>query len=87
MDFSKRNKEGKKAIVVGIIGNSFISIFNIVVGIFSGSFALVAEGAHSISDVGTSIVAYIGFRLGQKPPDAKHPLGHGRAEAIAGLMS
>ncbi|MCL2115995.1 MAG: cation diffusion facilitator family transporter [Methanobrevibacter sp.] len=86
MDFSKRNEEGKKAIAVGIIGNSFISIFNIAVGIFSGSFALVAEGAHSISDVCTSIVAYIGFKLGQKPPDAEHPLGHGRAEAIAGLI-
>ncbi|MDR2967957.1 MAG: cation diffusion facilitator family transporter [Methanobacteriaceae archaeon] len=86
MDFSKRNKEGKKAIAVGIIGNSSISIFNIVVGIFSGSFALVAEGAHSISDVCTSIVAYIGFRIGQKPPDTKHPLGHGRAEVIAGLI-
>ncbi|MCL2157307.1 MAG: cation diffusion facilitator family transporter [Methanobrevibacter sp.] len=86
MDFFKRNKEGKKAIAVGIIGNSFISIFNIAVGIISGSFALVAEGAHSISDVCTSIVAYIGFKLGQKPPDAEHPLGHGRAESVAGLI-
>jgi len=56
------------------------------VGIISGSFALVAEGAHSISDVGTSIVAFIGFKLGQKAPDVKHPLGHGRAESIAGLI-
>ena len=86
MDFFKRNKEGKKAIAVGIIGNSFISVFNIAVGIISGSFALVAEGAHSISDVCTSIVAYIGFKLGQKPPDAEHPLGHGRAESVAGLI-
>jgi len=86
MDFSQRNKEGTKAIAVGIIGNSFISIFNILVGIMSGSFALVAEGAHSISDVGTSIVAFIGFKIGQKAPDAEHPLGHGRAEAISGLV-
>ena len=86
MDFAERNKEGTKAIIVGIIGNTFISIFNIIVGIFSGSFALVAEGAHSISDVGTSIVAFIGFKVGQKAPDTDHPLGHGRAEAIAGLI-
>ena len=86
MDFSERNKEGTKATLVGIIGNSFIAIFNILVGIFSGSFALVAEGAHSIADVGTSIVAFIGFKIGQKAPDSDHPLGHGRAEAIAGLI-
>lgn len=86
MDYSKRNKEGTKAAAVGILGNSFISVFSIFVGIISGSFALVAEGAHSISDVCTSIVGYIGFKVGQKPPDAEHPLGHGRAEAIAGLI-
>jgi len=86
MDFSKRNKEGTKAATVGIVGNSFLSVFGIVIGIFSGSFALVAEGAHSLSDVGTSIVGLIGFKAGQKPPDADHPLGHGRAEAIAGLI-
>jgi len=86
MDFSKRNKEGMKAISVGIIGNTFISISYIIVGIISGSFALVAEGVHSVTDVGTSIVAFIGFKVGQKPPDHEHPLGHGRAEAIAGLI-
>jgi cation diffusion facilitator family transporter len=86
IDFSERNKEGTKAAIMGIVGNSFLSIFNILIGIISGSFALVAEGAHSISDVGTTIVAFIGFKVGQKPPDAEHPLGHGRAEAIAGLI-
>lgn len=86
MDFAERNREGTKAAVVGIIGNSFLSLFNIIIGIISGSFALVAEGAHSISDVGTTVVAFIGFKVGQKPPDTEHPLGHGRAEAIAGLI-
>jgi len=86
MDFSKRNKEGVKAVSVGIIGNSFISISYIIIGIISGSFALVAEGVHSVTDVGTSIVAFVGFKIGQKPPDREHPLGHGRAEAIAGLI-
>jgi len=86
MDFSTRNKEGTKAAFVGIIGNSFLSIFGIAIGMLSGSFALVAEGAHSLSDVGTSIVGLIGFKVGQRPPDVDHPLGHGRAESIAGLI-
>ncbi len=52
----------------------------------SGSFALVAEGAHTLSDIATSVIAYVGFKIGQKPSDTEHPLGHGRAEAIAGLI-
>lgn len=81
-----RTKGGTKAAIVGIGSNTFLTIFNITIGIMSGSYALISEGAHTLSDVATSIIAYLGFRIGQKPADEEHPLGHGRAEAIAGLI-
>ena len=81
-----RSKAGKKAATVAIVANCFLTIFNISIGIFSGSYALVSEGAHTLSDVTTSIIAYIGFKIGQKPADEEHPIGHGRAEAIGGLI-
>lgn len=81
-----RSKAGKKAATVAIVANCFLTIFNISIGIFSGSYALVSEGAHTLSDVATSIIAYIGFKIGQKPADDEHPIGHGRAEAIGGLI-
>ena len=81
-----RHKEGRKAVFIAIIGNAFLTIFNILVGVNSGSFALITEGAHTLSDVATSIIAFLGFEVGQKPADAEHPLGHGRAEAISGLV-
>lgn len=81
-----RNKGGKKAAFVAIVANCFLTVLNISVGIMSGSYALVSEGAHTLSDVATSIIAYIGFKIGQKPADNEHPLGHGRAEAISGLI-
>ena len=81
-----RNKGGKKAAIVAIVANCFLTILNIFVGIMSGSYALISEGAHTLSDVATSVITYIGFRIGQKPADDEHPLGHGRAEAISGLV-
>lgn len=81
-----RSKGGKKAATVAIISNCFLTILNIAVGLLSGSYALVSEGAHTLSDVATSIIAYIGFQVGQKPADDDHPIGHGRAEAISGLI-
>lgn len=81
-----RNKTGTKASLVAIIANCFLTVFNIIVGLMSGSYALVSEGGHTLSDVTTSIIAYAGFRIGQKPADKEHPLGHGRAEAISGLI-
>lgn len=81
-----RTKGGKKAAIVGVGANSFLTIFNIIVGLMSGSYALISEGAHTLSDIATTIIAYIGFRIGQKPADSEHQSGHGRAEAIAGLL-
>ena len=81
-----RSKAGKKAVTVAVIANCFLTTFNIIIGILSGSYALISEGAHTLSDIVTSIVAYAGFRIGQKPADEEHPIGHGRAEAISGLI-
>lgn len=81
-----RQKGGKKAATVAIVANIFLTIANVTVGILSGSYALISEGAHTLSDVTTSVIAYVGFYYGQKPADEEHPLGHGRAEAISGLI-
>ena len=86
MNREDREKLGKRAVYVAIAGNVFLTIFNIAVGIMAGSYALISEGAHTISDITTSIIAYIGFKIGSKPADDEHPLGHGRAESIAGLV-
>ena len=81
-----REKVGKKASMVAIGANCILTILNISVGLISGSYALVSEGAHTLSDIATSVIAYIGFKIGQKPADDNHPIGHGRAEAISGLV-
>ncbi len=81
-----RNKGGRKAAIVAILANTFLTIFNIIIGMMSGSYALISEGGHTLSDITTTIIAYIGFKIGQKPADKEHPLGHGRAEAISGLV-
>ena len=81
-----RNKKGKKAAIFAISSNCFLTAFNIIIGLISGSYALIAEGVHTFSDVITSVIAYLGFKVGQKPADDEHPRGHGRAEAISGVV-
>ena len=55
-----RNKEGTKASAVAISANCILTALNIIVGIVSRSYSLVAEGIHTFSDIITSIIAYIG---------------------------
>jgi cation diffusion facilitator family transporter len=82
----EREKIGQRASMVAIIGNILLTIFNFIIGTFSGSTALVAEAAHTLSDVITSIIALIGFKIGMKPADEEHQYGHGRAEPVVGLI-
>ena len=86
MDSQTRKKIGRKAVYVAISGNIVLTVLNFVVGTLSGSVALVAESSHTLSDVLTSIITSVGFRIGMMPPDSKHPYGHGRAEPLAGLV-
>lgn len=81
-----RNKTGTKASTVAIVSNCLLTILNITVGLMGGSYALVAEGMHTFTDIITSIIAYIGFKISQKPADDRFPEGYGRADALAGLI-
>lgn len=81
-----KQKEGKKAAIIAISSNCFLTILNILIGLTSGSYALIAEGLHTLSDIITTVIAYVGFKIGQKPADKEHPRGYGRAEAISGLI-
>ena len=82
----EHNRAGKKASMVAIGSNCLLTILNIVVGLMGGSYALVAEGMHTFTDIVTSVIAYIGFKVSQRPADERFPEGYGRAQAIAGLI-
>ena len=70
---------------VSIIGNFVLFVIKLIFGMIANSIALIADAFHTLSDVATSIVVIIGFKVSQKPADKEHPFGHGRAETIATL--
>lgn len=51
----------------------------------TGSVALLGDALHNLSDVSTSAVVFVGFRLSRRPPSDRYPYGYERAEDIAGL--
>jgi cation diffusion facilitator family transporter len=54
-------------------------------GIASGSLGLLAEALHSGADLVAATLTFVAIRVGQRPPDSRHPWGHGRAEHLAAL--
>jgi len=71
---------------VSIIGNTVLFIIKIILGLITNSISLIADSAHTLSDVLTSAVVLIGFKVSGQPADEKHPFGHGRMESIATLI-
>ena len=73
----------RKASLIGIGGNAFLSAAKITIGIISGSFAVISDGLDSASDVLTFVISFYASKIICRPPDYKYPYGYQRAEAIA----
>jgi cation diffusion facilitator family transporter len=59
--------------------NFCIALVKTVAAFFTKSGAMVAEALHSFSDCGNQLLLLIGVKQAQRPPDAAHPFGYGRA--------
>jgi cation diffusion facilitator family transporter len=81
-----RAKYGYLEGIVSIVGNTFLFIVKLALGLFINSIALIADSVHTLSDVGTSVVVIVGFNIAKKPSDQVHPYGYGRVEYIATVI-
>lgn len=76
----------KKISILGVVANLLLLTLKILAGVMSRSQAMVADGIHSIGDVFSSVMSFIGAKLSSKPKDKEHPYGHGKAEYIFSLL-
>jgi len=81
-----RQKYGKLAAWVSIIGNTLLFIIKLILGFLLNSITLMADSFHTISDSLTSVILLLSFRIASKKADKEHPFGHGRMESIATLI-
>ena len=72
--------------LVGVIINVLLAAIKGLVGLMSGSVAVLADAINNLSDAGSSVVTMVGFKLSSLPDDDEHPFGHGRFEYISGLI-
>src|SRR5262249_13802701 len=54
-----------------------------VAAAMTGSTALLADAWHSVGDTVQTIVTAVGYEIGRRPPDERHPYGHGNIETLA----
>ncbi|MCB2293469.1 cation diffusion facilitator family transporter [Clostridium algoriphilum] len=81
-----RDSYGYLGGLVGIILNIILFATKLIVGLITNSIAIIADAFNNLSDVASSVITILGFKLASKPPDKEHPFGHGRLEYISGLI-
>lgn len=82
----KQARQAEHVAWLGIVGNLMLAVMKGLIGLLSGSKALLADAANSASDVAGSLTVLIGLRAAKKPPDKEHPYGHGKAESVAAII-
>jgi cation diffusion facilitator family transporter len=76
----------KRISTVSVLWNVVLSVIKILAGVLGHSGAMIADGVHSISDVLTTVLAYIGIKMASKSADEDHPYGHEKIEPVMGKL-
>jgi cation diffusion facilitator family transporter len=84
---ANRAQKGARLVVRGMALNALLGAVKIAGGLLGGAYALVADGVESLCDIAISVLTWGGIQWAAQPPDRKHPYGHGKAEAVAGLLT
>ncbi len=72
MDPAPSQATSQRVLLTGVVVNTALAVLKIVGGLLSGSPSLLADGYHSLGDLGTNGLAWLTWRWAQLPPDEDH---------------
>jgi cation diffusion facilitator family transporter len=84
-DDAAERRQANRAVAVSAIGLGATGLVELLLALLTGSVGLLGDAIHNLSDVSTSAVVFLGFRLSRRPPTEKYPYGMERAEDLAGV--
>jgi cation diffusion facilitator family transporter len=84
-DDADERRQANRAIAVSAAGLGLTGLAELLVALLTGSVGLLGDAIHNLSDVSTSLVVFLGFRLSRRPPTERYPYGLERAEDLAGI--
>ena len=82
----ERERAYRTALIITLAANILLAVGKGIATYFTGSIALYADTANSISDVIYSLALVGALYIVLQPPDLSHPQGHARFEPLVGLV-
>lgn len=75
--------EKQSVALYSMIASVFLIAGKLIVGLITGSLAILAEALHSFLDLSASTITFVAVRISDKPADHEHQFGHGKVESLA----
>ncbi len=79
----KTDKQVRRIILIEGTANCIVLTLKVIVGLSTGSMAILADAFHSLTDIANNIVAWVVIYFSSQPADREHPYGHRKFETIA----
>lgn len=76
----------RRVAIAGLLTAAFM-IAEIVGGVISGSLALLADAAHMLTDAGSLALAWVGYKLADRPADPQRSYGFARMKILAAFTN
>lgn len=84
-DDAADRRQANRAVAVSAAGLAATGLIELLVALLTGSVGLLGDALHNLSDVSTSAVIFLGFRISRKVPTERYPYGYERAEDLVGI--
>jgi cation diffusion facilitator family transporter len=81
----ERMEEIKHVLWIVLLLNVVVAVGKILLGFFTKSNSILADGFHSIADSTSNIIGLVGIAAAMLPVDRDHPYGHKKFETMAAL--
>ena len=84
-DDAGERRQANRAVAVSAAGLALTGLVELAVAVLSGSVALLSDAFRNLSDVSTSLLVFLGFRVSRRTATERYPYGYERAEDLAGI--
>jgi len=75
----------RRTALVSVGAACLLIVIKLVAGLASSSLGLLAEAAHSGTDLAAALLTFFAVSVAVRPADPGHPYGHGKAQNLAAL--
>jgi len=81
------NHHSSNKLKVSLVLNTAFTIFEFVVGILSGSLALISDAGHNLTDTLSIVISLFGNKVAQREANEEHSYGYGRSSILTALLN